>query len=208
MTGVELVGLSLAELDRWDPDAVHGVFEAATARAEHTRTTATNIGDVVCAVPGSGAAFDAAQQATEDEVRGIKSVWQALRRRAYDEGFTIDLDTNEISYTEPAEPRQAFLMAQKFDRLHADIEALRARANTADTELAAAIRGAAALESPASSTVNSTGLASHRSRWTKASAGPTVRKPSTRPCPRRHARGCRPSRGCRISSGPTCRTAT
>jgi len=166
------LGLSLAELDRWDPDAIHGVFEAATARAEHTRTTATNIGDVVSAVPGSGQAHDAAQQATgsiqtdlidhadqvdavgraaataEHEVRGIKSQWQALSRRAYDEGFTIDLDTNEISYTEPAEPRQAFEMARKFDRLHADIEALLARANTADGDLAAAIRGAAGQESP------------------------------------------------------------
>jgi hypothetical protein len=163
--------LSLAELDRWDPDAIHGVFEAATARAEHTRTTASSIGDVVSAVPGSGQAFDAAQQATgsiqtdlvdhadqvdavgraaataEKEVRDIKSQWQALSRRAYDEGFTIDLDTNEISYTEPAEPRQAAEMARKFDRLHADIEALLARANNADAELADAIRGAAGQES-------------------------------------------------------------
>jgi hypothetical protein len=28
------MGLSLAALDRWDRDAVHSVFEAATARAE------------------------------------------------------------------------------------------------------------------------------------------------------------------------------
>ena len=64
LNGVARVGLSLAELDRWDPDAIHGVFEAATARAEHTRTTASSVGDVVFAVPGSGQAFDAAQQVT------------------------------------------------------------------------------------------------------------------------------------------------
>jgi hypothetical protein len=166
------LGLSLAELDRWDPDAIHTVFEAAMARAEHTRSTATSIGDVVLAVPGSGQAFDAAAQATgsiqtdlidhadqvdavgraaataEHEVRDVKSQWQALSRRAYDEGFTIDLDTNEISYTGPAESRQAAEMARKFDRLHSDIEALLARANTADGDLASAIRGAAGQESP------------------------------------------------------------
>jgi hypothetical protein len=167
------LGLSLADLDRWDPDAIHTVFEAATARAQNTRANAFLIGDVVSAVPGSGAAHDAAQQATgrisadliehsdqvdavgraawmaEQEVRGIKLVWQALRRRADDEGFTINLDTDEISYTEPADPRQAQKMAREFDQLHADIEALLARANTADAELADAIRGAAGQESPA-----------------------------------------------------------
>jgi hypothetical protein len=167
------VGLSLAELYRWDPDAIHGVFEAATARAEHTRTTATSIGDVVTAVPGSGQAHDAAQAATgsiqtdliehadqveavgraaalaEHEVRGIKADWEALQLQAIIEGFTINKDTNEISYTAPADPRQAAEKAREFDRLHADIEALLARANTADAELADAIRGAAGQESAA-----------------------------------------------------------
>jgi hypothetical protein len=116
------LGVSLAELDRWDPDAVHHVFEAAIARAEGTRSAATGIGDVMTTVPGSGQTQDAAQAAAgriridllahaeeceavgraaataEAGIRAIKSDWQRIQRMADKWGFTIDLDTNEISY--------------------------------------------------------------------------------------------------------------
>jgi hypothetical protein len=163
--------LTLADLDRWDPEAVHSVFAAATARAADTRTTATAVGDVMTAVPGEGQAHDAATQATgrvladltshaadcdavgraaetaEGEIRAVKDSWRKILRMADRWGISINIATNELSYLPPADPKAAAEQARRLDTLHAEIEDLLRRANNADADLAAAIRGAAGLES-------------------------------------------------------------
>ncbi|MDT5109611.1 MAG: hypothetical protein QOE20_1501 [Mycobacterium sp.] len=165
------MGLTLADLDRWDPEAVHSVFAAATARAADTRTTATAVGDVMTAVPGEGQAHDAATQATgrvladltshaadcdavgraaetaEGEIRAVKDSWRKILRMADRWGISINIATNELSYLPPADPKAAAEQARRLDTLHAEIEDLLRRANNADADLAAAIRGAAGLES-------------------------------------------------------------
>jgi hypothetical protein len=54
------VGMDLADLDEWDPNAIHTVFAAAIDRSNGVRGTATSIGDVLAATPWDGAAHDAA----------------------------------------------------------------------------------------------------------------------------------------------------
>ena len=43
--------LTLADLDHWDPNSIHGVFAAAIDRANGVRSTATQIGDVMATTP-------------------------------------------------------------------------------------------------------------------------------------------------------------
>jgi hypothetical protein len=166
------VGLTLADLDRWDPEAVHNVFAAATARAAGTRDGAAAIGDVMTAVPGEGQAHDAANQASgriradltshaaecdavgraaataEGEIRSITENWRAIQRTADGISISINIDTNELSYLPAADPKAAAEQARRLDIVHAEVEDLLRRANNADADLAAAIRGAAGLESP------------------------------------------------------------
>jgi hypothetical protein len=167
------VGLTLADLDRWDPEAVHNVFAAATERATGTRDGATAIGDVMTAVLGEGQAHDAANQASgriradltshaaecdavgraaetaEGEIRSITENWRAIQRTADRWGISINIDTNELSYLPAADPKAAAEQARRLDIVHAEVEDLLRRANNADADLAAAIRGAGGLESPA-----------------------------------------------------------
>jgi hypothetical protein len=104
--GVISMGMTLAELDRWDPDAAHSVFDAAISRAQGTRTGAAGIGDVMATVPGTGRARDAAAAAAgristdllppcrpvphggraaaaaESDIRAVKADWQGIQRTA------------------------------------------------------------------------------------------------------------------------------
>jgi hypothetical protein len=52
--------LTLADLDRWDPNAIHGVFQVAIDRASGVRSTATQIGDVMATTPWEGDSHDVA----------------------------------------------------------------------------------------------------------------------------------------------------
>jgi len=164
------VSLTLAELDQWDPDAIHSVIQAATDRANGTRSTAAGIGDVIAATPWEGEARDAAEAATgrirtdllehaeecdavaraaasaESEVRDIKDDWRNVARMADRCGITINVETGELSYM-PVEPRRNQEMERRVDIIEAEIGQLLARANTADAELAGAVRVAAGLES-------------------------------------------------------------
>ena len=56
------MGLDLADLDKWNPDAIHSVFQAAIDRASGVRSTATSVGNVLDATPWEGEAYDAAVQ--------------------------------------------------------------------------------------------------------------------------------------------------
>jgi hypothetical protein len=55
--------LTLADLDRWDPNAIHSVFRAAIDRANGVRSTAAQVGDVMATTPWEGDSHDAATQA-------------------------------------------------------------------------------------------------------------------------------------------------
>ena len=81
-------------------------------------------------------------------IRAVKADWQGIQRTADSWGFTIDLDTNAISYTPPPDAARAAQKARRCDLLHQRILDVLTRAEGADDELAAAIRGAAGLATP------------------------------------------------------------
>ena len=167
------MGMDLADLDKWDPNAIHTVFQAAIDRSNGVRGTATTIGDVLAATPWDGAAHDAAVQANgkiradliqhadacdavgraastaEAQVRAIKTDWTKVQRMADTWGLTIHVDTGEISYIDPGTPEKRAEMERRADIVEAEIRSLVTRANAADADLASAIRGAAGQETPA-----------------------------------------------------------
>lgn len=158
------MSLTLADLDRWDPGAIHSVFQAATDRATGARSAATGIGDVVAATPWEGKAREAAVAATgriradlldhaeecdgvaraaqtaEGQVTDIKADWTQILRMADRWGITINVETGEISYLPPATAEDRDEMERRVDILEAEITDLMVRANDADENLAAAIR--------------------------------------------------------------------
>jgi hypothetical protein len=163
--------MSLADLDRWNPDAIHEVFAALTDNSDATRLTSSGLGRIIDAVPWEGEAYDAARavntsiqrdlnlqadltlavaraaQAAEAEVRAIKADWAYLKQEAADCGMTIDIDTGQVSWVESSDPDVAEIQRQNARLLAAAIENLLKRANQADSDLAAAIDGAQGKES-------------------------------------------------------------
>ncbi|OBB02245.1 hypothetical protein A5662_12565 [Mycobacteriaceae bacterium 1482268.1] len=166
------MGLDLADLDKWDPNAIHSVFQAAIDRSTGVRGTATTVGNVLASTPWDGAAYDAAVQANgkiradliqhadacdavgraaataEAEVRAIKADWTKVQRMADRWGISIHIDTGELSYMDPGNAGGRAEMEHRVDIIEAQIRALLARADAADEDLASAIRGAAGLETP------------------------------------------------------------
>lgn len=157
------MSLTLADLDRWDPNAIHSVFEAAIDRANGAKSAATGVGDVMASTPWTGQARDAAEaaagkvradldahaadceavgraaQTAEGQVREIKADWTKIQRMADRWGITINPDLGEISYLPPADPEVRAEMERRVDILEAEINDLMVRANDADENLAAAI---------------------------------------------------------------------
>ena len=166
------MGLDLADLDKWNPDAIHSVFQAAIDRASGVRSTATSVGNVLDATPWEGEAYDAAVQANgkirqdliqhaaacdavgraavtaEAQVRAIKEDWRRVQRMADQWGITIHVETGELSYMDPGNAEKRKEMERRVDILESEIRALVARAQAADDDLATAIRGAAGFETP------------------------------------------------------------
>lgn len=161
----------MADLDTWDPDAIHSVFQAAIDRANGVRGVATQVGDVMASAPWVGDSREAAIAATgrvrtdlldhadecdavaraaqhaETEVREIKAEWARLQRMADRWGITIDVASGELSYLPPTDPEDVAEMERRMDILEAEITDLLARAADADGNLAAAIRVASGLDS-------------------------------------------------------------
>lgn len=164
--------MDLADLDKWDPNAIHAVFAAAIDRSNGVRGTATTIGDVLAATPWDGAAHDAAVAANgriradliqhadacdavgraaataEAQVRAIKTDWTKVARMADRWGLIIHIDSGEISYIDPGNKEARAEMERRVDIVEAEIRSLITRANAADADLASAIRGAAGQETP------------------------------------------------------------
>lgn len=162
------MSMSLSDLDRWNPDAIHDVFAAATDHSETTRQTSRGLGQVMNSAPWEGDAHAAAVRASESiqhdlnlqaqqldavanaastaeaEIRAIKSDWQKICRLADRWGLAINIDTNEIlpPNPPPTDPDDIAEVEHRMDIIHDEIVELLDRANNADRDLAAAIDGA------------------------------------------------------------------
>ncbi|MGY4712691.1 TPR repeat region-containing protein [Mycolicibacterium sp. CBM1] len=158
--------MSLAELDKWDPDAIHAVFSAVTDHSESTRLTSDGLGQVINAVPWEGKAHDAAVSANSDirrdlnlhadeldavakaakaaetEIRSIKSDWQHLQQEASAAGMTIDPVAGTVTYVRSSDPDEAAIQEHNYQVICEEVHRLLQRADQADADLAAAIDGA------------------------------------------------------------------
>lgn len=160
------VGMSLADLDRWDPDAIQTVFAAATDDSAATRMTSDHLGQIIDAIPWEGEAHDAAvaansdirrdlnlhadeldavagaAKAAETMVRSIKSDWVHLQQEAAAVGMTIDPISGTVSYVESSDPEEAAIQEENYRTICAEIGRLLERADQADETLTLAIEGA------------------------------------------------------------------
>lgn len=161
--------LTLADIDRWSPEAINTVFQAAIKRAHGTRTASTALGQTMQFLDWGGDSADAARAAAHQtmlnldnhadacdavgraaeksagEIVAIKARLQMIRDTARAYHLTIDnltglvrLPENLSSFSdaEQSEIEAAWL------RVAQEITLLLADAQTADEDLAAAIRGA------------------------------------------------------------------
>ncbi|CCK50882.1 Conserved protein of unknown function [Mycobacterium canettii CIPT 140060008] len=175
MEAPDTMALTLADIERWDPTAIRTVFQAAINRAHGTHTASAALRDTMRLLDFGGAAAEAAQVATHhttvllddhagaceavaraaekaaDEVTAIKMRLQLIRDAARGYHLMIDdatgtaLPPPDLSSYSPAD-QQAILNTAI--RLTEGIKRLLADAETADEDLAAAIRGAAGDLSP------------------------------------------------------------
>jgi alpha/beta hydrolase family protein len=163
------MALTLADIDRWSPEAINAVFHAAISRAHGTRTASAALGQTMQFLEWGGDSADAARAAAHrtmlnldnhadacdavgraaekasGEVVAIKARLQIIRDTAREYHLTIDNQTGLVSLPEnlssfsdadQSEIEAAWLrVAEALTRLLAD-------AQTADEDLAAAIRGA------------------------------------------------------------------
>ncbi|HWF69393.1 MAG TPA: alpha/beta hydrolase [Mycobacterium sp.] len=161
--------LTLADIDRWSPEAINTVFQAAIKRAHGTRTASAALGQTMQFLDWGGDSADAARAAAHrtmlnldnhadacdavgraaeksaGEIFAIKARLQVIRDTAGEYHLTIDNQTGLVSLpenlssfsdAEQSEIEAAWLrVAEAITRLLAD-------AQTADEDLAAAIRGA------------------------------------------------------------------
>jgi hypothetical protein len=158
--------MSLADLDRWDADAIHAVFSAATDDSASTRMTSDQLGQIIDAIPWEGHAYDAARAANSDirrdlnlhadeldavaeaakaaetTIRSIKSGWHHLQQEAAAVGMTIDAASGTVTYVESSDPEEAAIQEENYRIICAEVERLLIRADQADETLASAIEGA------------------------------------------------------------------
>jgi len=160
------MGMSLADLDEWDPNCVHAVFAALQSHADNTRDIADNLGRLIEGIPWEGDAHDAALAANkgirddmhlhaeqleavakasktaETEIRSIKADWAFLQQEASACGMTIDAGSGTVSYVKSSDPAVAHIQEENYQTIRTEVGKLLKRADQADHHLAAAINGA------------------------------------------------------------------
>ncbi len=161
------MGISLADLDRWDPGAVRGVATTTTNRANHFRDVAHDQSAIIAKLEWEGASHEAAtakarvisssllQHADEcdraarevtsaaTEVESIKSEWSRIQRMADRWGITIDVATSSLQCFHSADPPQQAQNERHMQLVHEAIVDLLRRAKSTDQHLATALDYAA-----------------------------------------------------------------
>lgn len=156
------MALTVADIDRWNADAVREVFHAAVARGEATLEAARQLNSLAVFDTWQGATAQARRHANAsirldldahgneslavaraagkaaDDIAHVQSALRALRRDAAELEMTIDCSTNTVV---PASgftgPPVAALIAEM--QLQRRLDAIVAEADSTDRELAGAI---------------------------------------------------------------------
>jgi hypothetical protein len=165
--GLLAVGISLADLERWEPGSIRAVAAAAVNRANHFREVAHNQGAIIAKLEWEGASQEAATAQAQaignsllkhadhcdragrdvssavSEVESIKAEWSRIQRMADRWGITIDIATDSLQCIPSADPAQHAEDERHLQIVHDAIIDLLRRADSTDQHLAAAVANAA-----------------------------------------------------------------
>ncbi|BBY63460.1 TPR repeat region-containing protein [Mycolicibacterium helvum] len=160
------MGISLTDLEAWDPGSLRAVATAATGRANQVRDVAHNQQDIITKLVWEGNSFEQAStmamaisntmlahadecdQAARDvssaasEVESIKSEWSRIQHMADHWGIVIDTATGEMHYIIPDDPEERAEVERHVQIVHDAIVDLLRRADSTDQHLAAAVNNA------------------------------------------------------------------
>jgi hypothetical protein len=149
--------LTVADIDRWDAEAVRAVLHAADSRGHATMAAARQLGALAVFDTWEGATAEARQHTiasirhdldahgseslavaraagkAADEIEGLQSTLRALRHDAAELRMTIDAIANKVV---PSSPKAA---PDAETQLQPRLDAIVAQANTTDQALASAI---------------------------------------------------------------------
>ncbi|WP_431234825.1 hypothetical protein ACQ856_10020 [Mycolicibacterium psychrotolerans] len=160
------MGISLTDLETWDPGSIRAVATAATTRANHVRDVAHDQRAIITNLEWQGmsqqqaatmataisntmlAHADECDQAARDvssaasEVESIKSEWSRLQHMADHWGIVIDTATGALHYVVPDDPEERAEVEHHVQIVHDAIVDLLRRADSTDQHLAAAVGNA------------------------------------------------------------------
>ncbi|GAA1674203.1 hypothetical protein MMUR_13860 [Mycolicibacterium murale] len=160
------MGVTLSDLDRWDPAGIRSAADAVGRRGQENRATGQDVTAIMTNLVWQGVSADNARvlaqnissqllvhadecdnaaKATNDaasEVDSIKAEWARLQRLAYNWGITIDSADGSLSWQAPADPAEAAEMERRADVVEEKIGDLLRRADATDQRLSSALTGA------------------------------------------------------------------
>ena len=160
------MGVTLSDLDRWDPAGIRSVADAVGRRAQENRATGQDVTAIMTNLVWQGVSADNARvlaqnissqllvhadecdnaaKATNDaasEVESIKAEWARLQRLAYNWGITIDSTDGSLSWQAPEDPAEAAEMERRADVVEETLGDLLRRADATDQRLSSALTGA------------------------------------------------------------------
>jgi hypothetical protein len=157
-----VTGLSVADIDRWQPTDVREVFHAARSRHEANELARDGLARLPAFQSWGGAAADAAKNSVEqtrkdldkdgrealavamaadraaDGIEAVKARLQALRDALVSAGLTIDPVSNKV-VASSAFTGSAHMLAEKLAQFQPQLDAILGEATIVDEELAQAI---------------------------------------------------------------------
>ncbi|WP_052960165.1 hypothetical protein [Mycobacterium sp. EPa45] len=160
------MGISLTDLETWDPGSIRAVATAANNRAGQVRDVAHNQNAIITNLEWQGMSQEAAastavaisntmlahadecDQAARDvsaaasEVESIKAEWSRIQHMADHWGIAIDTATGELHYIIPDDPEERAEVEHHVQIVHDAIVDLLRRANSTDQHLATAVSNA------------------------------------------------------------------
>ncbi|MET0705124.1 MAG: hypothetical protein ABWY93_36195 [Mycobacterium sp.] len=160
------MGISLADLERWDPGSVRAVASAATARANRYRDTAHNQEQTIQALEWEGISRDSAVQMAQaisaemlqhadecdqaakrvndaaSEVESIKAEWSRIQHMADRWGIVIDSGSGMLHHSPSSDPDEQAEIEHHLDIVHQAIVDLLRKADSTDEHLASSVSNA------------------------------------------------------------------
>lgn len=157
------MAVSLADIDKWNPWAIHEVADAMAGRGSSAEQVMTGLTILPIVASWTGQASDSARVSLDrlssqlgghseqmqtaaaacgklaDDVENLKAIVAAIDRDASAEGFTVNRTTGEVTRTDPDRLATSAAYQQEMADLQRRITAALAQANALDEDLTRAL---------------------------------------------------------------------